>query len=59
MPELFGGCGRDQLVSAAEIPTLDPDVLYELCPACEDAGAGGCMTCWDEGLVPHDCPAED
>jgi hypothetical protein len=36
------------------IPELDPDVLYELCPDCEDRGKG-CMTCWDEGLVVHEC----
>lgn len=41
------------------IPTLDPEILYELCPDCEDEGDGGCITCWDEGLVPHDCPAEE
>lgn len=46
-------------MSAAEIPKLDPDALYELCPDCEDSGKGGCMTCWDEGLVPHACDEED
>ena len=40
------------------VPTLDPDLLYELCPVCEDRYEG-CMNCWDEGLVPHACAEED
>jgi hypothetical protein len=60
-------------MSAAEIPSLDPDALYEACPDCGGVRtrfewlrrlwdrlcgrqAGGCLTCFDEGLVPHDCP---
>ncbi len=34
----------------------DPDVLYELCPACEGE-ADGCIVCWDEGLIEHICDA--
>jgi hypothetical protein len=22
-------------------------------------GLGGCLTCFDEGLVPHRCPADE
>lgn len=40
------------------VPQLDPALLYEVCPRCEGR-ATGCMTCWDEGLVIHDCPADD
>jgi hypothetical protein len=40
-------------VSADLIPILDPDILYEECPDCPEDG--GCLTCFDEGLVPHDC----
>jgi hypothetical protein len=39
---------------ADEIPTLDPDLLYEECPACHCA-CDGCTTCFDEGLVVHAC----
>jgi hypothetical protein len=46
-------------MSADSIPTLDPELTYELCPTCNDEGAGFCLTCFDEGLVPHGCPAED
>jgi hypothetical protein len=39
------------------IPTLDPDLLYEECPDCEGE-CDGCLTCFDEGLVPHGCGEE-
>ena len=63
-------------MSSAAVPTLDPDVTYELCPDCgvlrgrfdflrrawawlrRDAH-GFCLTCFDEGLVPHGCAEED
>ncbi len=28
--------------------------LYELCKDCEGWG-DGCTTCWDEGIVLHQC----
>lgn len=40
-----------------KMPQLDPETLYEICPRCKGR-AQGCMTCWDEGLVPHRCPEE-
>jgi hypothetical protein len=46
-------------MSADVVPTLEPDLTYELCPACEDKGDGYCLTCFDEGLVPHGCPEAD
>lgn len=36
-----------------EVPKLDPDIWYEECPDCPADGEGYCITCWDEGLVPH------
>lgn len=39
-------------------PELDEDRWYEECPRCEGR-AEGCMTCWDEGLVIHDCEPWD
>lgn len=59
-------------MSAVEVPTLDPDALYEACPECGGVRtrldrlrslwgrlrrrhSGGCLTCFDEGLVPHRC----
>lgn len=36
------------------IPQLDETVLYEVCPRCKGR-ARGCMTCWDEGIVVHEC----
>lgn len=41
-------------MSLDTIPELDPDITYELCPDCHDEGAF-CLTCFDEGLVPHAC----
>lgn len=32
--------------------------LYEVCPRCEGR-CQGCTVCWDQGLVPHQCPAPD
>jgi len=62
-------------MSAADVPTLDPTITYELCPNCGGVRGrfdflrrawawvrrdrGGCLNCFDEGLVPHNCPAED
>lgn len=43
-------------MSADTIPTLDESLLYEECPDC-DGECGGCITCWDEGLVVHTCEA--
>lgn len=37
-----------------DVPELDPDTLYEDCPDCEGS-ADGCATCWDTGVVPHEC----
>ena len=33
------------------IDWLDPDLLYEECPC---KGAGFCLACFDELLIPHD-----
>jgi hypothetical protein len=41
-----------------QVPALDPEFLYEECPTCEGLWKG-CMTCWDEGLVVHDCETAD
>lgn len=45
-----------------EVPELDEDRLYELCPDCGDRdpiSEGGCITCWDEQLVPHACGEDE
>ena len=34
------------------IDWLDADAIYELCPECRGE-PDGCVTCWDEALVPH------
>lgn len=38
--------------------TLDDDgysvEVFETCPTCHGE-ALTCSTCWDEGIVPHDC----
>jgi hypothetical protein len=31
---------------------LDPEILYEECADCPPGG--GCMTCWDLCVVPHE-----
>ncbi len=37
----------------------DTDVLYEECPDCQGE-ANLCLTCWDSGIVVHDCtPTEE
>lgn len=36
------------------VPQLDEAVLYEVCPRCKGR-ACGCITCWDEGIVVHEC----
>ncbi len=46
-------------MSAADIPTLDPDLTYEECPNCNGGEWEGCLTCFDEGLVVHGCEAAD
>jgi len=46
-------------MSLDAIPQLDEEQLYELCPDCQDEGDDYCLTCFDEGLVPHGCPAND
>lgn len=35
--------------------TLDSEQTYEVCPDCPEDGY--CLTCMDEGLVPHECAA--
>lgn len=41
-----------------QVPRLDESILYEECPRCEGR-AQFCMTCWDEGIVPHACPEDE
>jgi hypothetical protein len=41
-------------MNADQIPELDPETWYEECPGCHGA-CGGCLTCFDEGLVVHAC----
>jgi hypothetical protein len=38
-----------------QVPELEPGI-YEECPACGAEG-GGCLTCFDQLLVPHECEA--
>lgn len=40
-----------------EVPALDPDTWYEVCPDC-GSEADCCLICFDEGLVPHPCAEE-
>jgi hypothetical protein len=39
---------------------LDPfeGQYVEICPDC-NGGCGGCVTCFDAGVVPHRCDEED
>lgn len=45
------------MASEDEIPEPDPNETYEVCPSCNNEGGGGCMNCWDLGVVPHACGA--
>jgi hypothetical protein len=43
------------------VPALDPDLLFEECPDCahiDPSLDAYCLTCFDEGLVPHQCGEE-
>jgi hypothetical protein len=39
------------------VPTLEGGEYnaYEECPDCPPEGSNFCMTCWGDGLVPHEC----
>lgn len=32
--------------------------LYEICPSCHGR-MNGCRTCWDDGIVLHQCGGDD
>jgi hypothetical protein len=46
---------RDDEAKPDAVPHLQEDVAYEECPTCKGGHFKACLTCWDEGLVPHGC----
>ena len=56
MEDCNPGCRIECGVADADLEMDEDGQLFEACPDCPDEG--GCMTCWDSGLVPHGCREE-